>query len=469
MSAWGLILSGAIVLAQICDDEAVPAAPGAAESRPMSAASASIDSGFGNNGVARLSMSPGNDRFMAVTVAPDGSIYGAGFITVDGDQAMAVAKLTASGAVDTSFGTNGVASMNVSPGKTVEFARSVALQGDKIAISGPIEKDVTAPGDAARDTDVAVVRFDPSGQPDASFGQGGVARIDFGPGRITTGTTFVGDTSWGMGALPGGKLAVFGTKLADGADRTDTDYVIATLDGSGELDTSFGQSGMVVIDLERSVDNPRHIIVQDDGKIVSSGYSSSGGVVRPVLIRLTAGGILDASFGDHGVATDTILPGVAEAYGVTRHGGDYVAVGYGRGADPAEKVDLVAYRFHGNGQRDLAFGANDGFTRVNVADDDDRGRNIIALPDGRLIAVGSGKRTPSDIDGMVVLMAQNGRLIDEFGEGGKLITELGGPNDSWYGVALTPGNSAVIVAGFMGADVSGSAGPDRAVVMRINI
>src|SRR5690349_24898417 len=122
MSAWGLILSGAIVLAQICDDEPVPAVPGAAEPRPMSTASASIDNGFGNNGVARLSMSPGNDRFMAVTVAPDGSIYGAGFITIDGDQAMAVAKLTPAGAVDTSFGTNGVASVNVSPGKTVELA-----------------------------------------------------------------------------------------------------------------------------------------------------------------------------------------------------------------------------------------------------------------------------------------------------------------------------------------------------------
>jgi len=46
---------------------------------------------------------------------------------------------------------------------------------------------------------------------------------------------------------------------------------------------------------------------------------------------------------------------------------------------------------------------------------------------------------------------------------------LGGPNDSWYGLALTPDKSAVIVAGFMGADLSGNAGSDEAVVMKIKI
>jgi uncharacterized delta-60 repeat protein len=279
----------------------------------------------------------------------------------------------------------------------------------------------------------------------------------------------VGDTSWGMGALPGGKVVVFGTKLADGADRTDSDYVVVGLTSAGAVDTSFGNGGMVVTDLDKSGDNPRNIIVQDDGKIVASGYSSSGGVVRPVLIRLSAGGVLDASFGDRGVATDTILPGVTEAYSVTRHGGDYVAAGYGRGADASEKVDLVAYRFHGNGKRDLQFGATDGFTRVNIADDDDRARTIMALPDGRLIAAGSGKYNATNIDAMLVLMSADGKLISDFGDGGKLLTDIGGPNDSWYGLALTPDNSAVIVAGFMGADLSGNAGSDEAVIVRIKI
>ena len=302
----------------------------------MSMASAALDSSYGNAGMVRVTTA-GNTRFMAVAVAPDGSAYGAGFITTNGDQAMAVAKITAAGALDTSFGSDGIASVNVSPGKTAELARSIVLQGDKIVISGPTEKDVNAPGDAARDTDVAAVRFDMMGKLDPSFGDGGVARFDLGTGRVTTGTTFVGDTSWGMGALPGGKLVLFGSMLADGADRTDTDYVLLGVTSAGAVDTAFGNNGRVVVDLNKSGDNPRNILVQDDGKIVTSGYSSSGGVVRPVLIRTSAGGVLDAGFGDKGVATDTVLDGVTEAYNVTRHGGDYVAAGYGRGADASRE------------------------------------------------------------------------------------------------------------------------------------
>ena len=434
----------------------------------MSMASAAVDSSFDGGGIARLSRD-GNTRFMAVAVAPDGLIFSAGFVTNAGDQAMAVAKMKPNGELDSSFGCGGVASVNVSVGRTVELARSIALQNDKILISGPIERDVTAAGDTARDTDIAVVQFTANGQPDPSWGEGGIAKLDFGAGRVTTGTTFVGDTSWGMGAMRGGRVIIFGSKLADGADHTDTDYINLSLTSTGVVDPGFGANGMVVVDLNKSGDNPRHILVQDDSKIVTSGYSSSGGVVRPVLIRLTPNGALDMSFGEGGVTTDTVLPGVTEAYNVTRHGSDYVAAGYGRGAEATEKVDLIAYRFHGNGKRDLKFGATDGFTRVNIADDDDRARNIIALPDGRLIAVGSGKRSATDIDGMVALMAQDGKLIEEFGEGGKIITDIGGPNDSWYGVALTPDSSAVVVAGFMGADVSGNAGSDEAVIIRLKI
>jgi uncharacterized delta-60 repeat protein len=187
MSFWASILAVAILLAQTasvvlaqCDDEPVPASPGSSELRPMSTSSAAIDTSFGSNGFARLTIA-GHDRFMAVTVGPDGSIYGAGFITNDGDQAMAVAKLTPSGMVDASFGNGGLAVANVSVGKTAELARSITLLNDKILVAGPIERDVNAPGDAARDTDVAVVRFDMSGKLDSTWGQGGSPSSTSGP------------------------------------------------------------------------------------------------------------------------------------------------------------------------------------------------------------------------------------------------------------------------------------------------
>jgi hypothetical protein len=106
----------------------------------MSMTSAAVDSSFDGGGIARLSRD-GNTRFMAVAVAPDGLIFSAGFVTNAGDQAMAVAKMKPNGELDSSFGCGGVASVNVSVGRTVELARSIALQNDKILISGPIERD----------------------------------------------------------------------------------------------------------------------------------------------------------------------------------------------------------------------------------------------------------------------------------------------------------------------------------------
>jgi uncharacterized delta-60 repeat protein len=428
-----------------------------------------MDSTFGTNGIAAVPLNANtHDRFMAVTQGSDGKTYAAGFIIVgEGDQVMAVARLTDKGALDTTFGTGGIASVNVGVnGKTAELARAVAVQPDgKIVIAGPFEKDVTAAGDAARDTDVAVARFDATGKLDAAFGTNGVAKLDFGAGRITTGTTFVGDSSWGMG-IAGGKIIVFGSKLADGADRTDTDYVIAAVTSAGQPDTTFGTGGKTVFDVSKTSDSPRNLIVQPDGKITATGYSAmDGGVVQPVLVRVDAAGKPDTSWGTNGAVTVKVLAGVTESYNVSMQGNNYILAGYGRGADTAEKVDMVVYRILANGTLDTSFGEGGTF-RLDIAKEDDRARNVMALPDGRIIAIGSGKKDASNVDGMIVVLSKDGKPITSFGDQGHLITDLGGPADAWYGLTLSSDKKYVLVAGYKGTDAN-SAGSDDAVVAKI--
>jgi uncharacterized delta-60 repeat protein len=430
----------------------------------------SLDASFGANGISTVPLSTGtHDRFMAITVAPDGKVYAAGSLIEGGDQMMALARLDANGALDRTFGKDGFAAINAAPGgKAGEVARSVVVQSSgKIVIAGPAEHDPTAGGDAARDTDVVVVRFDDTGKIDPTFGASGIARIDLGPGRVTTGTTFVGDNAWGLGSLAGDKVVVFGSKLADGGGRTDSDYVAIGLTSSGALDTSFGTGGKVVIDLEKSGDSPRTLTVLPDGKVVATGYSSAAadGVVTPVLIRLTANGELDPTFGKNGVATTRILPGAAESYAVAVQGENYLSAGYGRGADAAEKVDLIVERYKPDGSLDKSFG-KDGLTRVDIAKDDDRARNVAVLPDGRVLAVGSGKKTPLNVDAMLVLLERDGAPVAGFGEGGALISDLGGTADAWNGVALSPDKKHVYVVGYKGTEGSGN---DDAVVARLKL
>ena len=128
-----------------------------------------LDTTFGSGGILKSAISATeNDRFLSATSDADGNIFAVGWVQVSGDNQMALAKFTPDGAPDASFGTNGVATVNVaSGGKAAELGRAVDIQSDgKIIIGGPVEHDTTATGDAARDTDFAVVRFDADGKLD---------------------------------------------------------------------------------------------------------------------------------------------------------------------------------------------------------------------------------------------------------------------------------------------------------------
>ena len=111
---------------------------------------------------------------------------------------MTVARFRSDGQPDATFGANGVASVNIAQGgKAAELARGVVVQSSgKVVISGNVEHDPAATGDAARDTDVALARFDETGKLDPTFATGGVVRLDLSTG-VADGTAYRGDTTWG--------------------------------------------------------------------------------------------------------------------------------------------------------------------------------------------------------------------------------------------------------------------------------
>lgn len=474
----GLVV-GLLVLGACSSDDDTPEASEAGGETTEAQKPTGLDAGFGQGGVLGLPLSPdAHDRLLAVANGPDGSVYAAGWTSPGGDNAMVVAKIGSDGKLDPAFGQAGIASVNVAVGgKTVEVARAVAVQSDgKVLISGPVEKDPKATGAAAKDTDIAVVRFDATGKPDPAFGKGGTARIDIGAGKAV-GESYVADNSWGM-ALSGGRVVVFGSSPA--ADRDDADYAIVGLTGAGVLDQSFGTKGITRVDVSEATDNARGVVVQSDGKLVFAGYSrSKEGVIDPVLIRTSPDGRLDSSFGKDGVGTASVVPGgVAEAYGVALQGDTpggsgvspeikYVLAGYGRGASADEKVDMMSMRFNADGSWDKSYGT-DGITRVDIADDADRGRNIGVLPDGRILIVGSGSPQAGAVDAMIVLLDKDGKPMSKFGTDGRVLSDLGGPGDAWFGITQAADDKSVTVVGYQGANPEATDGTkDDAAVARI--
>lgn len=144
-----------------------------------------LDTGFGSAGVAQLPISgSAYSQLNAVTVAPDGSIYAVGtsftgfdpdfsYVPCDGCTKAVVAKFTAGGALDLSFGEGGVVELG---GDAVP-----AMSGDDVALLGDGKILVSGAGEG-ESRPFVLARLTPAGQLDPSFGEGGVVSTTACPG-----------------------------------------------------------------------------------------------------------------------------------------------------------------------------------------------------------------------------------------------------------------------------------------------
>src|SRR6476646_2402649 len=94
----------------------------------------------------------------------------------------------------------------------------------------------------------------------------------------------------------------------------------------GTLDSAFGTGGKVLTDVGRhgSQDEPTGVATQNNGKILVSGWSTSGGFA---LVRYGLTGNLDASFGTGGKTLSTF--GVDYGLAIQKNGKIILAGAYG--------------------------------------------------------------------------------------------------------------------------------------------
>ncbi|MDQ4096433.1 MAG: hypothetical protein M3144_00990, partial [Actinomycetota bacterium] len=259
------------------------------------------------------------------------------------------------------------------------------------------------------------------------------------------------------------KLVVVGGQVGPGEGRKDLDFAVVRLNADGTRDTSFGSGGVAVVGIGPNVsETPRTALELPDGRLVVTGYANVDGIVKVVLFRLTPQGALDPSFGSDGISVTQLLGNVAESYAVALVGSRLVTTGYGRDTADA-KVDVITAGFTLEGRLDPTFGTN-GTVRIDVAGDDDRGRYVVGLPDGGVLLVGSGKPTATNLDGMVVKLTPTGAVDATFGTNGRRLFDIGGPNDAFFGIAVSPDKSRVAVVGYLGRDTAGTEKDDSAVL-----
>ncbi|MBB1077631.1 DUF1566 domain-containing protein, partial [Rhodoferax sp. 4810] len=241
----------------------------------------------------------------------------------------ALARYTADGYLDTTFGSDGNGRVTTDFGNYLT-AYSLTLQSDnKILVAG-----------ARNDGYVALVRYSAAGLLDTSFGNGGQVAVDLGgipsqvdqsvlvdasgillagenglarytdaggldtsfdsDGKVTT--VFNGSSdeitsiAFDVGANAG-KILVAGTISSTGYD-----FGLARYNTDGSLDISFGTGGKVTTDFG-SEERGNALAVQSDGKILIAGSANDS--TNFALARYNTDGSLDTTFdGDGKVITD---------------------------------------------------------------------------------------------------------------------------------------------------------------------
>ncbi len=323
---------------------------------------------------------------------------------------------------------------------------------------------------------------------DPTYGVDGEAGLAFGP--------------WVEGhaaaARADGGLVVVG-RQGPGEDGRGA-WALWGVTGGGASDPQWGEGGLVTYVVGEDGGTAEAVAVQDDGGVVVGGNGSVGGQSHAFLVRFTATGDIDTSFGDGGVRDlgpggvrsvalreDGSVVAAGFTYLSTSWGGAYAAVrvsvvdehgglvdDFGDGGqatqalgsenadsvgegvlvrsdgslwvtgsawwDPDEAVDVLLARFSSSG-------ALQGAVRTPLGDASSRdaaGLDIAAGPDGT--AVVSGRADGATKDQLAVLRyTAQGELDPAFGTKGVTLTSLGA--DTAEGRAVVVDDAGTVLVG----------------------
>ena len=228
-----------------------------------------FDSGFSGNGI-EVAGGAGSEGATAVTLQPDGRIVFAGFEGSGpaGQDWLVGRLLNPQGSPDSSFGTGGFVTLNMSG--TADIAYDVLVQPDgKVLVAGQGGRDEGQGGGFG-----VIARRLPGGNSDDGFANSGDRRG-------------LGLSVFDMALQPDGKIVAAGY---------DGSFQVSRLLPSGALDESFGGDGTTGT---ADFDLASAIIVQPDGKVIAAGGAGPGiGVAR-----FQPNGLLDSTFGNNGKVT----------------------------------------------------------------------------------------------------------------------------------------------------------------------
>jgi uncharacterized delta-60 repeat protein len=326
------------------------------------------------------------------------------------------AAQTAAGDLDPDFGSGGL--MTTDFGGRRDFSLGVALQADgRIVVAGNSGlSDFSS-------TSFALARYEADGSLDEGFGNQGTVLTTFGVRSSSAAD---------LAVQPDGKIVAVGTAGGD--------FAVARYTASGTPDPTFGTDGLVRTDLG-GVDQANGVVLQPDGKIVVAGLL----IGSLAVARYNPDGSLDLTFGSGGTAVTTPTPLFNGAFDVALTPDGRIVVAGSTGLYPSTVSDFLLLRYTADGSPDPSFG-NGGIVTTDFGGSD--GSFALRVSgSGTIIAVG-GTQGSAQSDIALARYLPDGSLDATFGTAGKVTTDFGsGSNDTAEGIVVHA-SGRITVAGF---------------------
>jgi len=320
-----------------------------------------LDNTFGTGGLVEFDGGGTIESVSKLLLQSDGKIIAVGFSqNTSSTRSMSIWRLTSSGTLDSSFGTNGI--VTYSGGGNYDLAYDGIIDSNnKIVVTGI---------DNISGNDMAIWRFDINGTPDATFGTGGLA-VDGATVSVDNGSHILEDSN--------GKYLILGSG--------NSNAVIWRYNSNGTLDTTYGTNGIVEYDYASGYDTLNGAVLGSNDTLTVAGTSSNGTDMDVVLLKYDNTGTLVSSFGTGGVVR------YDSSYGYD--GPSVLAIDSsgrllltGASDNAAGDRDMMIWRYNANGSLDSSFGTN-GVVRYDYGTaTDERGYDMLIETTGKLMIAG---------------------------------------------------------------------------------
>jgi uncharacterized delta-60 repeat protein len=249
-------------------------------------AAGDLDPTFGTGGMVTTDINRSTDIANAVAIQADGKLVVVGETYKHNDfstEDFVVTRYNTNGTLDNTFGVGGRVRTDF-PGLAA-VPSSVVIQTDgKIVVAGGAFPLFTFLGN------FEMVRYNPNGSLDRSFGSGGIVTTTFPEGSYAS----------DVALQPDGKIIAAGTVFVDFiiGESSNTDFALARYNPDGTLDASFGNGGQVSTDFFGMEDDAFSVLIQPDGKIVAVGSANNPATYYDfAAVRYLSNGTIDTTFG----------------------------------------------------------------------------------------------------------------------------------------------------------------------------